>query len=255
MTLATFTPKGKPPPPRDPTGVRDAAIASIEALQNSHPRTLQRALGPSEVGEDCARQLAYKLMDHPEAPFRGHDPWPSFLGIAAHARMAEALDHWNRMHPGTWHTERRLFIPGVLDGGAGQSDAFYTPSGTTVDWKVLGDTTYREIVQNGPGRKYRTQGHVYGLGWAWAGFQVNTVAIGVFGRAKPLSGLHVWSEPFNPALAMAELQRVADIRKVVDWIQAHNIDPKIVPSVPGKSCFYCPFRGDPQHGFCGAEKE
>ncbi len=213
MTLATFTPKGKPPPPTDPTGTRAAVIAAIEAQAASHPRTVQRALGPSEVGADCARQLAYKMSGLDENEGRYIDPWPSFLGIAAHARLAEALELWNRTYPGTWVTERRLYIPGIHDGGSGQSDAYFAPTFTTIDWKVLGDTSHRELVSTGPSRKYRTQGHVYGLGWSAAGFRVDHVAIGAFGRAKRLSGLHVWSEPFNPSLALAELQRVADNRK------------------------------------------
>lgn len=250
MTLATFAPKGKPAI-ADPTGCRAAVIEAVHAIQASHPRTLQRRLGPSEVGEECPRQLAYKLMEHSENDGRGTDPWPSFLGIAAHARLADALELVNKQRPNTWVTERRLTIPGVVDGGSGQSDAYYVPTFTTIDWKVLGDTSYREIQTNGPGRKYRTQGHVYGLGWAALGYRVDWVAVGVFGRSKPLTGMYVWAEPFNPALAAAELRRVQGIRTVVDWLGSQHIaHPDVVPAVPGKSCYYCPFKGNPKQGLC-----
>lgn len=250
--LAPFTPRRVQPKTQDdPTGCRDAVIDAVNGIQASHPRTLQRALGPSEVGDPCARQLAYKLMGFPEVDHRQIDQWPSFLGIAAHARLADALELVNRERPGTWVTERRLHIPGVLDGGKGTSDAYYSPTYTTIDWKVLGDTKHREILTQGPGRKYRAQGHIYGLGWAAAGFRVDWVALGVFGRAKPLSGMYVWSEPFNPELAAAELRRVGDIRTVVDWLQRQGVGTvDVVPSTPGDGCFYCPFRGDPRNGHC-----
>jgi hypothetical protein len=254
MSLGTFAPKGHPAV-ADLTGCRAAVIEAVTAFQAIHPRTLQRALGPSEVGEECVRQLAYKLLEHPENPARGIDPWPSFLGIAAHARLADALDHDNTLHPGRWVTERRLRIPGIRDGGSGQSDAYFAPTFTTVDWKVLGNTTFQELANNGPGRKYRAQGHIYGLGWTAAGYRVDRVAIGAFGRAKPLSAMFVWSEPFNPAYAAAELQRVADVRAVVEWLQSRGVvSPEVIPPTPGGSCFFCEYYGNPALGFCAAEK-
>jgi hypothetical protein len=252
VTLGTFAPKGKPAV-ADPTGTRAAVIDAVERFSAIHPRTLQRELGPSEVGEPCARQVAFKLMDSPESPGRRIDPWPSFLGIAGHARIADALDWMNTQQPGTWVTERRLKIPGVRDGGRGTSDAYYAPTLTTIDWKILGDTTFAELQRDGMvGHwKYRVQGHVYGLGWAAAGFEVRHVAIGIFGRSKPLSSMYVLSEPFDPQLAAAALHRVAGIRKVVDWLKSQGTSHvDVVPPTPGKGCYYCPYRGAARDGYC-----
>lgn len=252
MSLGTFASRGAPAV-ADPTGARAAVIAAIEGFSAVHPRTLQRELGPSEVGEPCARQLAYKLMDGPENPGRRIDPWPSFLGIAGHARIADSLDWEESRHPGTWVTERRVHIPGVRDGGKGTSDALYLPTDTVIDWKILGDTTFRELQTIGLAghRKYRTQGHVYGLGWAAAGFQVRHIALGIFGRSKPLSAMYVLSEPFDPAYAASELQRVAQVRVVVDWLRGQgSTDVSIVPPTPGKGCYYCPYRGSARDGYC-----
>lgn len=250
MTLGTFAAKGEAGV-ADVTGIRAAVQEAIQWYTDNSPRTLQRRIGPSELGADCSRQLAYKIMNHEENPNRGYDPWPSFLGTAAHARLDEALTAWEKMRPGTWLTERRLTIPGVVDGGSGTSDAYHVPSDTVVDWKVLGNTTYDEIKRNGPGRKYKVQAHVYGLGWAAAGFSVQRVALGVFGRAKPLSGMYVWSERFDPSYAAAALHRVRDIRKVVEWFASQGMShPDLIPAVPGHDCYYCPFKGAPAEGFC-----
>ena len=252
MTLGTFAPKGAPAV-ADPTGARAAVISAVEGFSAVHPRTLQRELGPSEVGEPCARQLAYKLMDGPENPGRRIDPWPSFLGVAGHARLEKTLEWDNARSPGTWLTERRVHIPGVRDGGRGTSDALYVPTNTVIDWKILGDTTFRQLELEGfkASRKYKAQGHIYGLGWAAAGHRVDWVALGIFGRAKPLSSMFVVAEPFDPAFAAAELGRVSDVRRVVEWLKAQGTsDVSIVPPTPGKGCYYCPYRGAARDGYC-----
>lgn len=252
MTLGTFAAKGQAAI-ADPTGARAAVIAAVQDLSDAHPRTLQRTLGPSEVGEPCARQIAFKLMNTEPSPGRRIDPWPSFLGIAAHARIDLALQRQNLQQPGTWLTERRVTIPGVRDGGNGTSDAYYAPTFTTIDWKVLGDTTFTELrsLKLEGHRKYRAQGHIYGLGWAAMGLRVDWVALGIFGRSKPLSAMYVLAEPFDPAYAASELHRVADIRKVVDWLKASGTsDVALVPPAPGKGCYYCPYRGAAKEGYC-----
>jgi hypothetical protein len=255
MTLATFVPKGRAAEPEDTTGLKQLVVDVVNNVQAYHPRTLQRKLGPSEIGEDCPRQLAYKISNHPEVPYRVADQLPSFLGIAAHARMAEACELWNRAHPGTWIIEKRVSVPGILDGGEGTGDAFHVPSGTVLDWKFLGDTTYRKIQTLGPGRKYRSQVHTYGLGWTFKGYRVNRVAIGVFGRSKPLSGMFVWAEEFRPDVAWHELKRVQDIRTIVEWVQQRGGHMDLIPAVPGDGCFWCPFRGEPAQGFCSGRAE
>lgn len=252
MTLGTFAPKGQAAI-ADPTGARAAVIDAVQGFSDVHPRTLQRQLGPSEVGEPCARQIAFKLMDGPESPGRKPDPWPSFLGIAGHARLDLALQWQNAQQPGTWLTERRVRIPGVRDGGAGTSDAYYSPTFTTIDWKILGDTTFTELRSIGltGHQKYRAQGHIYGLGWAAMGLRVDWVALGIFGRSKPLSAMYVLAERFDPAYAAMHLRRVADIRKVVEWLKSNgqsSVD--LVPPTPGKGCYYCPYRGRAADGYC-----
>src|SRR4051812_13516148 len=61
---------------------------------NSSARTLQRHLGPSELGHPCDRQVVGKLAG---LPTTNHvvDPWPSVLGTATHAWLAEAFTKAN----------------------------------------------------------------------------------------------------------------------------------------------------------------
>ncbi|MGH3099293.1 MAG: hypothetical protein ACRDMV_25210 [Streptosporangiales bacterium] len=59
------------------------------------PRSLQKTLGPSEVGEECQRKLAYKLLDWDPKPNTRIDPLPSFIGTAAHEAIAAVLEQVN----------------------------------------------------------------------------------------------------------------------------------------------------------------
>jgi hypothetical protein len=67
------------------------------------PRSLQVGLGPSEIGEPCARKLAQKIMHEPKT--NEGDPLPSVMGTAGHSWMEDALDLFNS------HLGYQRFIP------------------------------------------------------------------------------------------------------------------------------------------------
>ena len=53
-------------------------------LWNEHnaPRSLQRAIGPSELGDPCDRKLAYRIAGI--EPVNFGDPWPAIVGTSIH---------------------------------------------------------------------------------------------------------------------------------------------------------------------------
>src|SRR5690606_36102890 len=57
-----------PHPARPPPSTVDEMRAVLTALDASRPRSRQTALGPSELGTPCQRQLAYKLAGVPRQP-------------------------------------------------------------------------------------------------------------------------------------------------------------------------------------------
>src|SRR5690606_35141761 len=63
----------------------------ITTTANQPSRSVQRRIGPSEVGNPCTRALAYKLHDWPETP-GDRDPWASVQGTAVHAWMADLFE-------------------------------------------------------------------------------------------------------------------------------------------------------------------
>lgn len=239
----------------DETGLRSEIIRVVRFAADNAPRSLQRRVGPSEVGTPCARQLGYKVSDHPPAPGRDtmHDPWPSILGTATHAWLAEAFELANvtaerEGKAAPWHLEQRVDVGLGLNGSC---DCFHEPSGVVLDWKILGDTQYRKYTTEGPSETYRVQAHCYGLGWLRAGYVVNRVGIGFFGRAKKLSDLHIWSEPFDLDVALRALKRLRTVQQLV----ASGVEPTRLPIAPGGACYFCQFRGRPEDGFCSAQRD
>lgn len=217
----------------DETGLRTPIIHQIKLFASNAPRSLQRSIGPSQVGTPCARQLAFQMSDRP--PTRDlHDPWPSIVGTAVHAWLADCFEAANPPWPTApiWHTERRVDV-GL--GLGGSCDVFHAPTGTVLDWKVLGDSQYTKYVSEGPSPTYRTQAHCYGLGYLNAGYQVNRVGICFLGRAKKLSALHIWSEPFDPMIAVKALARM----QVVQKLSEAGVEPMRIPETPGGHCFFC----------------
>jgi hypothetical protein len=247
MALGVLTPtKGERIAAADDTGLRSELISIIKNFAANAPRSLQRSIGPSQVGTACPRELAYMLSDL--EPTRDvHDPWPSIVGTAVHSWLADAMAAANPPPPADpiWIPERRV---DVGFGLRGSSDVFHIPTGCVLDWKILGDTTYRQYTSAGPSEVYRTQAHCYGLGFARAGFQVARVGIVFMGRSKYLKDMFIWSEPWDPERALRALDRKI---KIEEWLRRGNA-PNTVPKVPGGSCYYCSFKSKNggEDGYC-----
>jgi hypothetical protein len=235
----------------DSTGLRTPLMQAIREFAANAPRSLQKAVGPSQVGTPCARQLAFQLSDLP--PTRDlNDPWPSIVGTAVHAWLADAMTHANNVAGELiWMTERRV------DAGwgmRGSCDIFHVPSGTVLDWKILGDTQYAKYTNDQPSEGYKTQAHTYGLGFANLGFEVNTVGIVFLGRAKMLKDMHIWSEPFDKLRALKAIRRFVKLQSIMAArVDGVPTDPMRIAAIPGGQCFFCNFKSatpDGSDGYC-----
>lgn len=204
------------------------------------PRSTQRSIGPSEIGHECPRRIAYRLMGEP-AVSSGGDPWPAIVGTATHSWLADAFEAANeRMGYRRFLTEQRVQI---RDGISGTADVLDTDTGTVLDHKLPGTTAMRSYKQHGPSTVYRVQAHLYGLGFTTAGYDVQRVAIAYYPRGGMLSGLHTWSEPFDAAIANDALTRHDQILEAacalaVDDYPEHYAH---IPAVAGHSCTWCPW--------------
>lgn len=189
----------------------------VDALVNQ-PRSLQKRIGPSEIGEPCTRALIHKLAGDPEPP-RADPGWQAWVGTQMHAGLEAIFSRsWQQtvMDKPRYLLESRVYI-GDVDGVriTGSCDAFDTLTGTVIDWKTKGKNTLAEHKRHGPGEKYRVQFHSYGQGMVNAGHRVKRV-MGVFlPRDGRLSEAYMWAERFDPTVAATALRRVDELARLV----------------------------------------
>jgi len=226
-------------------GIRqlDLAIKKtiIHAATNA-PRSLQTAIGPSEVGQPCLRRLAYKILDV-EPASTGTDIWRPTVGTGVHAWLADALLLANRELGYTrWLVEERVE---VAPGLGGSCDAHDLDTHTTVDWKIVGPSSLKKYRKDGPGQQYRTQLHLYGKGHKLAGRRVDTVMIAFLPSAGTLADAYFWSEPFDEQVADDAIARLDLLRLALAFGQHRGAEvAEIIDGVaatPAHACVYCPW--------------
>ncbi|AHB79594.1 hypothetical protein PBI_VALIDUS_64 [Mycobacterium phage Validus] len=232
-----------------------------------HGRSLQKALGPSEIGHPCPRRLASSIMEYERVNPEG-DPLPAWLGTAGHTKFEDAvtldnerlIDQWLKdrqqrctvlrgvaggddpQYVGRWFTERRVTVRGGLSGTC---DLYDTWTDTVIDLKFPGASRFAEYKKFGPVEKapeYRVQAHAYGRGYRNEGFPVKRVAIWFIPRGGTLSASFVWSEPYSDAIIDQALDKLDNIVIALDELRIDEHPERIalVPKVPG-SCMFCPF--------------
>lgn len=237
-----------------PTGVLAASVMhTVKQAAARAPRSLQAAVGPSQLGVPCTRRLAYSVLDWPAKPNSDTDPWASVIGTATHAWMASTYEAENRrlfseagdqvwlngVRQDRYLIEHRVKLPGGIYGSC---DLFDRDTGTVIDWKIVGPPRLKEYRRSGPGQQYRTQAHLYGLGMQLQGEIVNDVAIVFLPRGGRISDLHVWSEPYDPQIAADALgrhQATKDALAVLDP-EANPERWALLPTADAH-CNYCPF--------------
>lgn len=202
-------------------------------------RSLQTTIGPSELGSACMRRLAYSLADGPQANSTA-DPWFAIIGTAVHAWLAEAMNDYqiNVLDRDPLTHPRWLFEQLVWTGHplcpCGHSDVYDLDLDAVIDWKIVGPTTMKKVLQRGPEEYYRIQAQTYGKGWRRAGRDVKQVVIVFLPRNAPLSQTHVWSEAFDESVADNALRRLEAIDAARKLIPIQRM-----PSADG--CTWCPY--------------
>jgi hypothetical protein len=247
--LAEFT----QPTSEEPDGTQVSSLAAelqaiITTAAENAPRSLQADLGPSEAGIPCPRRLAYRILAWDKPPGKvpsgppGGDPWPAIVGTSIHAWLATTFAGAG----GRWLAEQPVTIaPPLLPGGS--CDLYDTATDTVIDWKAVGPTSLNTYRIAGPRAQYITQVHLYGLGFELAGRHPQKVAIAFLPRGGYLSGMWLWSAPYDRAHALQALRRLTAIRQLViaaDALHPLETDPAglaLIPAVPSHGCAWCPW--------------
>lgn len=229
----------------DPEDLWQDYLAVVKRAIDAHPRSLQKSLGPSEVGTPCERKLGYKLLGHPERPMPPN--WKATLGTAAHAWMEQAFDADNlKIAPELggqerWLIETKLtcgFVPG-MGFLTGHSDLYDRVTASNLDHKFVGPTQLKHYRSAGPSQTYKAQAHLYGVGWQMAGLPIDRVGICFLPRQGELADGFMWSEPLNAAAAKWAMDRLARIVALVNALGAESLP--VLPTADDW-CSHCPFQ-------------
>lgn len=197
LSPVDFMASAKAPPPMSGNSAWAAAYGNelrelVTRYANDDPRSLQRHLGPSEIGHACDRQVAAKLAHLPKT---NHvlDPWASIMGRAGHTWMEGCL-HWANEQAGRprFLAEFRVTPTGFTDH-PGTGDGYDADHQAVIDHKFLGNTTMADLRKNGAPRHYFVQTLLYARGFAALGLPVQRVALLAWPRtASSLDGMYVW---------------------------------------------------------------
>lgn len=210
----------------------------LQRYEADQPRSRQTALGPSEVGVECQRALAYRLLNTPPKP-DNRLPWAPLVGTAVHAVIAEALEAENkRLGRQRWIVENRVYPTEDLSGSC---DAFDSDTSMIVDWKLVGDKSLAKLPVE-MSREYETQANIYGLGYEKAGHEVKWVRICLLARAShDFRMSREWTRPYDRDLAERALARVAETRKLITGLRLAEGDARWadVPAESSKPCSWC----------------
>lgn len=225
----------------DPDVLRAELFWIIENAIVTAPRSQQKRIGPSEIGNPCARRIGYKLAG--VAPVNGgRVPWKPTVGTAIHAWLEEVFKRTNKFlaDDGPRFLLETRVTTGQICGEDidGSCDLYDRITATVIDWKTVGSEALRKYKKNGPGDQYRIQAHLYGRGWENRGRPVDTVAIVFLPRDRELSESHFWHEPYDEGIAVKALDRVEGITKLIN-----TMGPAALPLLPTADvwCRFCPY--------------
>jgi hypothetical protein len=231
-TLADFfSAVGETPDP-----LRDDLVTMIKTHANAAPRSLQKELGPSEISNPCMRRMAFGLMQVPRCN-PAYDPLPSIFGTSIHAWLEGAAKAANeRLGRERWLIETRVHVTAGLSG---TSDLFDTDTGTVIDWKSLGVTSFMAQIKN-PSPTYKGQIMLYGRGFRNAGHDVRQVAIAMLPRAGTLSKMHLWTVDYDDSVVDEILQRREQVIGLIDDLQV-EANPERYQWIPAQEagCLFC----------------
>lgn len=225
------------------------------------PRSIQRFLGPSELGEECDRQVVGKMagLDRGSGGKTNNisDPWASIMGTAGHAYVEEMFK-WDNLRKlaagnyGKWIPETRVCPDPGPDGlptensHPGTADLYDADKRALVDHKFLGDSSREKLISKGPKRVYYVQLLLYRRGYQYLGLPVDRVVLLAWPRTKSsLDQLYVWSHV--PTQADEELvdEVLANTRirqMLAEEVKLGRLNlMQVTPTPSDDSCHFCPF--------------
>lgn len=234
---------------------RQRFMDAVRAYCEADPRTLQTAIGPSEIGDPCDARVLRRALGMKGGAIV--DPWASFVGTATHIALAKVFEAVNAtLDRPRYLLEQRVHMNAAVSGSTDLADVIewreVSTDGTAgvvdiYDHKVLGTDSFRQAKTDklSPESKYGVQIDEYALGWRNAGFEVRTVNLALWPRSGFLDGLLIIERAPDYANAEAALVRVERLVAEAVGNGATEYDEPwqdgTISTTPGKGCGFCPF--------------
>lgn len=228
--------------------IKEELIAMVLWGDRNSARSRQRALGPSELGIECDRRLAYRLAGF-EPINTSNDPWPAIVGTSVHAWLEREVNRYQESVADlTYRTELTVDVDPMVRG---HTDALRVKDGTVIDYKTTGADGMRKVKKGEIRPGYITQIMLYGFGLRKAGYTINDVALVFIPRSGWISDLQIWRAAYDEAeakRALARMYRIADRALELEVDQpdrSRRLD--LIEATPGDSCALCPFYNRAKH--------
>jgi len=207
--------------------------------EQNNPRSKQKAIGPSELGDACDRRVAYRIAGIPAVNTK-MDPWPAIVGTSIHDWLEKAINRYqSEVLDLGWLTELRVHPDPLVQG---RSDVFNAKTHTVLDHKSCGTDVLRKVKKGEIPPGYITQIQVYGLGHKRAGRAVERVALIFYPRSGWLNDCFVWTTPYDESVAIAALDRMY---RIGDQLISLDVETnphrfQFIEATPGDGCVWCP---------------
>lgn len=194
-------------PPDDPIAliIAEQLVDQIWMAEATSRRSTQDHIGPSELGTECDRQLAYRLRGTRKA--NHPDPLRVMFGSGLHAVLQEMFTRIDG-GCGRFLVEHPVSYRGV----AGTVDLYDSRRQAVIDWKSTTKGKLRDIRRRGPNDKYRIQAHTYGAALAAMGYPVRVVALAFVPLDGALADIFLWTAPLDTSIADAAIDRLDRLR-------------------------------------------
>jgi hypothetical protein len=200
-----------------------------------NPRAKQVSIGPSEMGHECTRRLAYKLLDWEKINEMGSSNWSAQVGSAIHKYLADVFAKIEG-----YAVEQRVVIRGNLGGTI---DLYDKTRGIVLDWKTTSPNQMDRKRKEGKNPQYHSQIQLYGYGMAQTGAPVNQVALVYLPTSGGIDEMHIELYDYQEEVALQALGRMDNLHALLSQMDVEGNPAmwELIPSAPNRLCNYCPY--------------
>ena len=200
------------------------------------PRSKQVSIGPSELGEECTRKLAYKLLDWEKSNESSGGSWAAQVGTAIHAHLETIFN----ADPTKYETETRVEIRAGLKGTV---DLFHNDRNMVLDWKTKSPTGIKEKRSQGASAKEITQVMTYAFGKVKEGKQVDYVGLIYVPTGGQVTDMYIELHAYDEQIVLDALKRLDSVYELLSTVDVEQSPAmwSVIPAVTSRLCIYCPY--------------